>query len=238
MQTMPPILVVTRPAPAGRSFAEKVAQACQCDFMPVFSPGLRIVPMDAMVPTTLKHVIFTSRNGVAQAERLCVPKSAHAWCVGGSTALAAQNLGFETTEGGGDAFQLLDLLLAERPEGDVAHIRGKYARGALAQSMNDAAIPCIDVCAYDQVVVPPNPELKSALLGDQPLVVPLFSARSGLTLTYESWRAPVHVVAMSSYVADAVTDWGVDTVQVAEMPTEDAMIQLTCATLYRVGRNL
>ena len=238
MQTMPPILVVTRPEAAGQAFIKKMRQASSTVFVPLLSPGLRIVPLDASIPSSLDHVVFTSQNGVAQAARLNVPKTAHAWCVGESTASAARQLGFEITQGGGDASQLLNLLLDQRLAGKIAHIRGKHTRGDFAQILQGAGQQCVDVYAYDQIVNPPSSELKSALLGEQPLVVPLFSARSGLTLTYESWRAPVHVVAMSSYVADAATDWGVDTVQIAEAPTEDAMIRQTCTTLFHLSQSL
>ena len=234
MQTMPPQLIVTRPIQTGESFARKVEQACGYKICTVLSPGLEVVPLNTTLPANVQHVIFTSAQGVAQAKRLLVPPAAHAWCVGRRTAEAAQALGFKVTVGGGDAVQLLHTMQDSQPVGPIVHIAGVHTRGDIAGTLRTAGMNCTAVAAYDQRVLAPKKVLVQALSGDQPVVIPLFSIRSGLTLTAIDWRAPVHVVAISQAVADSVTDWGADTVQVAERPDENSMITVTCRTLDRL----
>lgn len=234
MQTTPPKLIVTRPVETGAAFADKVEAACGYEIWRILSPGLKVIPLDAVLPNSIDHVIFTSAQGVAQAQRLNVPFSAHAWCVGRRTAEAAKALGFAVTVAGGDALQLLMTLQDARPSGTLLHIAGVHTQGDIAGNLQNAGLHCAAIAAYDQQVQEPTLPLLDALSGDQPVVIPLFSARSSLILTGTTWRAPVHVIAISQAVADAVTDWGADTVQTALRPDEISMITVTCRTLDRL----
>lgn len=234
MQTMPPLLIVTRPLATGQPFAEKVRD----QFGPVetiLSPGLKIVPKDAAVPDDIAHLIFTSANGVAQTARLGLPTNAHAWCVGTKTAEAAKAQGFATTMGGGDAFQLIETVKEAAPKGRIIHVAGQNRQGDVAATLRRNGLDCGELVAYDQVISPPTPELQKAMLGDRPLVIPLFSARSGLTLLGVERRAPLHIIAISPNVADAATDWDVETVACADRPDEPAMVQETCKVLDRLN---
>ena len=235
MQTMPPLLIVTRPYSTGQAFARKILDA----FGPVdviMSPGLKILPLDVSVPDDISNVIFTSANGVAQANRLHLPITAHAWCVGQKTAAAAKSLGFKTTLGGGDAYQLIETVKEAAPQGKIIHVTGQHRQGDVAATLRRSGLDCVEVIAYDQLVCTPTPDFENALLGDRPLVIPLFSARSGLTFLGMKRRAPLHIVAISLAVAEAVTDWRVDTVACACQPNEAAMVEETCKVLDRLIR--
>ncbi|WP_165611860.1 uroporphyrinogen-III synthase [Cognatiyoonia koreensis] len=228
---MPAKLIITRPSSSGKDFARKVNSQLGYDVPAVLAPGLAIRECDPKIPDGIQHVIFTSVHGVAQARRLRVPTTAHAWCVGEKTRRAADEIGFESTVGGGDAQQLLQTILNAKPVGLIAHIAGRHTRGDIAYVLQCAGLTAVEVTAYDQVVLPAPEELIAALHGNIPLVAPLFSARSGLILTATEWHPPVHVIAISRQVADFVTDWGADTVQIAEMPNEMAMLDATCRTV-------
>jgi len=234
MQTMPPLLIVTRPVDKGQSFVDDVVEQCG-PLDVILSPGLKIVPLDPAVPTDIAHLIFTSANGVAQASRLRLPIKAHAWCVGTKTAQAAQALGFATTVGGGDALQLIETVKEAAPLGKILHVAGQHRTGDVAMSLRLSGLNCAELIAYDQQVCAPSPALENALLGDRPLVIPLFSARSGLTILGVERRAPLHLVAISQTVAQAAADWGVDTVVCAEKPEGPAMVDATCKLLDRLN---
>lgn len=233
MQTMPPILIVTRPLETGGSFAAKVVEAEPVEV--ILSPGLEIVPLEATLPDVIDHLIFTSANGVAQAKRLGLPLTAHAWCVGHKTEAAAAALGFETTFGGGDALQLIETVKVAAAKGRIVHVTGQHRQGDVAATLRRSGLDCSEIIAYDQVVCLPTPEFLRALKGDRHLVIPLFSARSGLTFSSIERRAPLHVVAISQTVADLVTDWDIDTVASAESPSEAAMVDATCKVLNRLN---
>lgn len=234
MQTMPPLLIVTRPLETGKVFADQVCKK----FGPVdavFSPGLKIVPMAASVAPNVAHLIFTSANGVAQADRLSLPKTAHAWCVGRKTAETAAALGFATTNGGGDAFQLIETVKIAAPRGKIMHVAGQYRQGDVSATLRRSGLDCEELVAYDQQVCAPSLDFRNALLGDRPLVIPLFSARSGLSFLGIERRAPVHIIAISRTVAEMVSDWHVDTVTCAESPDGPAMVDETCKVLDRIN---
>jgi len=234
MQTMPPLLIVTRPFETGRSFAAKVQDQFG-EVEAILSPGLKIVPLDPVVPKDIAHLIFTSANGVAQTDRLKLPKDAHAWCVGSKTAEAAKAQGFATTVGGGDAYQLIETVKDAAPKRKIVHVAGQNRLGDIAATLRRSGLDCSEVIAYDQEVCAPTPALRRAMLGDRPLVIPLFSARSGLTILGIERFAPMHIVAISQNVADAATDWDVDTVVCAMRPDELAMVDLTCKVLNRLN---
>ena len=85
---MTPTLIITRPEPAGGSFASRVIASLGRDIPVIYSPAFRIAWLDAVLPQT-DNVIFTSQNGVVAAQRLDLPQTATAWCVGDRTAKAA-----------------------------------------------------------------------------------------------------------------------------------------------------
>lgn len=222
-----PILLITRPKNDAVRLARAVTLAMGIPVQVVIAPLMRIVPVAVAGLTDLAHVIFTSANGVAQADD--VPRSAVAWCVGTRTAAAAKEAGFVVKVGGGDAGQLLELLLDAAPQGKIAHIRGKHARGGIAEGLNAAGIDCIDAVAYDQVAEPLNDVALDVLRGDVPIVAPLFSPRTAaLLMKNVPSGAPLHVVAMSGAVADVV---GPITVTVAEKPEGAAMVAAICHVL-------
>lgn len=231
MQTMPAQLIVTRPAETGADFARKVQKAYGDAVPVILSPGLTVVPVSARFPASASDVVFTSMHGVMQAHRLAIPLSAQAWCVGNRTAEAARALGFSAYAGGGDVGQLLDAIIDAMPRGRIVHIAGQHTRGDVVGTLIGAGLDCQEVTAYDQQVTKPTSELVSALSGDKPVVIPLFSARSGIMLSQIEWRAPVHIVAMSNHIADVVLDWGADTIRIAQKMDEPAMIAATCQVL-------
>jgi len=228
---MTPTLIVTRPDPQGAAFAAAVQRAWGGDLHVILSPLLQILSVPvAHDLSDLSGVIFTSFNGVAQAERLRLRTDIPAFCVGDRTAEAARDLGFETITSPGDAAQLTALIMSKRPIGHLAHIRGRHARGNIAPTLARAGIPCRDIIAYDQQVLPLTAQAQTALAGQNPVVVPLFSPRTGAIFAQSRpFEAPLHVVAISG----AVLPPGLpaQTTQVAATPDGSAMIAATLACL-------
>lgn len=226
---MAPILIITRPEPAGSRFAAAVQSQLSIPVKAIFSPGLVIVPCDVTLDQQPKHVVFTSANGVAQADRIGLDRSAKAWCVGPRTAKAAEDAGFDVEIGGTDAKQLTATLIAARPSGRIFHISGKHTRGSLVGDLNAQGLAAEGLVAYEQNALPANAALRRALKGDDPLVIPLFSARSGMLFMDQPRRAPLHIVAISQVVADEMAALGAVTVVAASEPDETAMVDATQA---------
>jgi len=221
---MKPILIVTRPAPDGARFAGLVQDAIDVDVL--LAPLQEIVPIEASCEADA--FIFTSSNGVAQAARLGL-KGGHAWCVGDRTAELARSVGFDAISAQGTVEEVLAMILADAPQGKIAHIRGKEARGDLGPRLRAAGINCVDVIAYEQREVALTPEAKAAIAGTTPVVLPLFSPRSAALLVGQVIIGPnVVILAMSDAVAKIIPD------QIAEVvpsPEGAAMLVATIKAL-------
>jgi uroporphyrinogen-III synthase len=228
---MTPTLIVTRPAPQGRRFAADLAARWDGALHVIQSPLLEIVPVAAQIDQP-DYLIFTSVNGVAAAEALKLPKGLTAWCVGAKTAEAAKAAGFGTVTGPGDAKGLVNDIITQRPNGQFAHIRGQHTRGDICARLTDAGLRCVDVIGYDQRPVPLTPEAKAALSATSPLIFPVFSPRTATILSNAGpFVAPIHVVALSGAVKDAVDMHSVTGISVAARPDADAMIDATLAAM-------
>ena len=198
----------------------------------ILSPALQIVPLPVNIPD-VAGLIFTSANGVAQAARLNLPSGLPAWCVGDRTADAATKAGFDAKAGPGDAAALIETIIAARPAGPLAHIRGEHARGDVAEKLTAAGIACADLVAYAQRPLPLNAAAKTALSGEKPVVLPLFSPRTGTILSGQGpFTAPLHVVAIS---AAALPDMAMQGAYVAAHPDGEAMVAATIACLQALG---
>ena len=231
---MSPILVLTRPEPEASRFAEALFAAWGQSCEVLRAPAFRIVPVEVSEDLSgTDHVVLTSANGVRQLDRLDIPKAATAWCVGNRTAEEARAVGFEARSAGGDAADLVALIAEAAPRGRMVHVSGRHTRGDVAGRLRALGLDCRAVVAYEQVEEPPTAALLGAMQGNRPLVAPVFSPRSTLSLMVANRTAPLHVIAMSGAVAQAVEGLDADTVRVARQPDGPAM---TDATLEVLGR--
>lgn len=225
-------LIITRPKPQSESFAAKIAARWSAPLDVVISPLMRIVPLNPRIDA-VDAVIFTSANGVEAAERLSIPKGIPAWCVGEKTAVLAQEAGFVPHIGPGDADGLIARIIADRPNGRLVHLRGKHTRGAVKDRLRAAGLDCADFVAYDQQPQMLNNDAKRALAAQEPVVLPLFSPRTATILRKQgSFCAPVHVIALSQAVAEAL-GYGVPwQITVATRPDLPAMLDATLVALH------
>lgn len=171
----------------------------------VISPLLAPAFLRPVLPVGAQAVIFTSETGVAAAVAggWALPRAAY--CVGDRTARAAQAAGFASRSAGGDAGDLVALLVQDRPPGRLLHLRGAEARGDVAATLTAAGIPAAEAVVYDQQPQPLTDEAHALLMGDDPVIVPLFSPRSArLFVAGGGWRAPLWIAALSPAVADEI----------------------------------
>lgn len=193
-----PTLIVTRPEPGGAAFAARLGRPAILSplMAPEFLP-LRLPEAEAL--------ILTSPTAVEALRRLAQPLPRLAFCVGDATARAAQALGLQAESAAGDAEALLALLLRRRPAGPLLHPCGRETRGDLAARLAAAGLPCTECVVYDQRPRPLQPEAVAALRGPVPVVLPVFSPRSGALLAAELARvkasAALWVAAISEVAA-------------------------------------
>jgi uroporphyrinogen-III synthase len=223
------VLILTRPAAAARRFRAELGDP---GLPMIESPALSIRPLPvSRPPGDWAGLILTSENGAAAALRMGFAPGTPVWAVGERTAQAAT--GLAATAAAGDAESLIALILSRRPAGPLLHIRGEHARGDIAARLTAAGIATAEITAYAQEALPLSPAALAALAGNDPVILPLFSPRSGaIILSQGPFAAPLHVAAISAAAAGPFQ--GVATsVTVAAEPGLAAMVDATNAAIRR-----
>jgi len=209
---------MTRPRPAAERFVASLPPEVQERIDPLFSPLIRIEPTGADALLSYKEgAIFTSANGVLHG-----PTGAGrpAFCIGTTTTQAATDHGWTAQAVGPDARSLCAALVTNPPDAPLVHLRGRHTRGDVAATLTRSGLQVREVAVYDQVLCPLTQQAKSALKGEQSVIVPLFSPRTARQFAKEAGRATsCHVIALSPAVAEAAG--GADVV--VDTPDADAM---------------
>lgn len=205
-QSIAPAVLLTRPPAQSDAFAHCLQASV---------PGLRVVVSPLMAPVFLKitlpecpirGVILTSQTGAEAAAGLRPHLPDLAYCVGDRTAQVAQEAGFRIRSAQGNAEALLALILRD-PVQPLLHLRGREARGDLAERLSAAGCATQERIVYAQEAQSLNAQAVDVLTGEAPVIVPLFSPRSA-EIFVAAWQAlpkhaPLHVVAISAAVAQA-----------------------------------
>lgn len=233
-QSLAPTVLLTRPAAQSASFAQSLQARVE---------GLRVVVSPLMVTVfhtvtlpkePLQGVILTSQTGAEAAGRLRTQLPDLAYCVGDRTAQVAREAGFRVQSAQGDAEALLALILREKPQA-LIHLRGREARGDLAQRLSAAGVFTQERVVYAQDAQPLSDEAVAVLSGKAPVLVPLFSPRSAEILG-AAWQglathAPLVVVAISQAVAEAAAFCPTKPVLAAH-PDAPSMLDAVLAQLH------
>lgn len=195
-------VLITRPKAQAEAFAASLEAAHGGPLHCVISPLIEIAPVAVVgALDEVKHVVFTSINGVSQAMRVGIPVGITAWCVGSRTAQAATELGFDVRIADGNNRSLVALIVAQAPVGRMVHLRGRHVAGTVVDDLAAAGINCEAVIAYDQVAIAPTQLALDTLKGETPIIVPLFSPRSAkLFGQIADFNAPLHLVVISEAI--------------------------------------
>jgi uroporphyrinogen-III synthase len=196
-------VLITRPTRQAQVFAAELEEGFGGPVQTVISPLMEVVdlPVEGSFDD-VSHVVFTSANGVAQTDRLNIPKTAIAWGVGAKTTKPAQDIGFETREAEGSNEKIVTLIVAARPVGRMVHIRGAYVAGDVTGALAQQGVICETVVAYDQKETAPSQAALDVLRGENPVIVPLFSPRTAkLFEKIGDFHAPLHLVVISEAVS-------------------------------------
>jgi uroporphyrinogen-III synthase len=218
-----PVVLVTRPEADAQRFVD-VLRTVSGPFSAIISPSFENETLSAEMPD-FETAIFTSRAGVAQAPR---GDGRLAFCVGDATARAAKDAGYISISADGSADDLVTLILRQRPNDALLHIRGEISRGDITKRLNDAGLRCKDVVAYRKAAKAPSQTIRDALAVNEMVILPVFSAETVSIL--ETWPLNFEgcaVVAISDLVAGASATLLPLNVVVSPAPNVHAMAQAT-----------
>jgi uroporphyrinogen-III synthase len=225
-----PLILLTRPLAQSERFARALAAELP-DVEVVIAPLMEVVALNAPSrAAAARTLIFTSENAVPQAGS---GAGRVAWCVGGRTAQAAQEAGFNAISVAGTADDLVARLITEHPEGPVWHLHGVHVRGDIAGRLEKAGVAVEEAAVYDQRAVPPGAEFHTALARDG-VIVPIFSPRSGQLFAQAVGAATprLTLIAISDAARRALPEAWQNGVELAESPNAEAMLE---AITRRIG---
>lgn len=198
-------VIITRPARGAARTAGLLRDGGVEDSAIVISPLLRIAAAGSPVDVSrFCGVILTSENGALAAP----PPAAgmRAWCVGESTAAAARRKGYAAIAADGNAESLIDLLVTERPAGQLAWLRGKDVAVDLEPVLRAQGAEVRSFTVYEQIPCQLNIRAADALRSSG-CVLPLFSAKAASVISGATLQLPDlghEIICLSQRVADAV----------------------------------
>lgn len=200
------------------------------------SPLQRIEWVDFDRVSDFDALIFTSQNGVLSWTRAeNVPRGV-AYCVGPRTAELARDYGFDAVDAGGDAEDLIAHILKAAPNGPLLHIRGEHGQGDIANRLNSAGIETHQLVTYRQVAMDLTDQAVSALMGDCPVIAPLFSPRSATLFAQALPKgAAPWVAVISPNAADRLDVVLQRRMMVSKQPNADGMLDVIGDILGQVG---
>lgn len=220
-------IVLTRPRAQSAAFAAAL-KAQYGDLSIVIAPTIEIVflPIDVDF-AAFDALVFTSQNGVRSYAKAKGPKGLRAYCVGSQTARLASEIGLEATSADGDITALNTLLLESACGAKLLHLSGRLSAGEVEGNVTKLE-------SYEQRPLKPDVKLEALLMGEKPLVVPLFSsyaAKRFQALYGPPSKAKVTAVCMSESVADVLDNdrfagmrARYEGILICPEPTRDAMI--------------
>lgn len=232
-------ILVTRPEPAARRAAERIAARLGARAAVLVCPIVDIVRDASGLPRLGggETVVFTSGNAVEALAEAVPMRGFRCYCVGEATAALARRLGFDAQAAGATAGDLAETIIADRPAEPCLYLRGEHVSCDLAERLRAAGIAAQEAVVYRQIARPLAAEAREILAGSAPVAVPVFSAMAARLLAAEPGiRAPLYVAAMSDGVAAALAPLRPAMLRVAGAPTLEGVLDELEALCAAAGR--
>ena len=224
---MPPVILITRPEPYGAEFAATLRTLPGGDLSMILSPALQIGALGTVPDLgAYSWLIFTSRNGVRHFVDASARRDIPVYAVGDATADEARRAGMDAISCGGDARDLVARIIADGVRGPMLHLRGAHAAADIVGALNDAGIEAGEAVLYSQEAAPLTDAARACLLGDVPVIAPVFSPRSAEALFNGAPpSAPIVVLAISDAAAARVPKGAAREVIIADRPDTAAILR-------------
>lgn len=228
--TRPPV-IITRAMPGA---AETEARLVSTGYMPCLSPALELLglPEPEFEDTAFGQIIFTSANAVRFYCETSDARDKVAWCVGPSTARAAEEAGFgDIRIGPGNGDQLTELILSDTTSADtpLLHVANDAAAGKIVSALNAAGRQASFVPLYTtQTAKALSPAAAQLIESQQPALILIHSAKGAATfhsLLGNQSLTPFTIVAISEAAAAPLKGHGARALIIASAPTEDALFE-------------
>ncbi|MEQ9436315.1 uroporphyrinogen-III synthase [Hyphomonas sp.] len=223
-------VIVTRAEPAA---ADTVSRLLAAGYKAILSPVLTLEGLPDAEPDMagIRHLIFTSANGVRFFPERGGMGEAVVWCVGEATAAAARQAGGrDVREGSGNGADLAAMILAapETREGGLLHVANVAAAGDLVATLKGAGLDARFSALYRTVPARAlAPEALDALATAPRSVVLIHSAKGAAAFREASVGmnlSPVVFVAISDAASQPLDGCGARAIIKAASPSETALM--------------
>ena len=226
----PPLILLTRPAPASANFAARLAVA-HPTLEVLISPLQNVQMLDWTRPSgDPDALIFTSQNAVLAATSAGLTGTAY--CVGNQTAEAADRAGFRAISAAGDAADLIARITADGPR-SLWHLHGRSTKGDVAGILRAAGFTLSEAVVYDLTPLPLTAPALAALTETRPVLLPIFSPRSAARLAevLTPATAPLTLLSLSAAVDRAASAIPARQRRIAKRPDADGMLEIVAWAL-------
>ena len=226
----PPLILLTRPAPASARFAARLAVA-HPQVEVLISPLQEVRMLDWTRPAqAAAALIFTSQTAVLAAAAAGL--GGRAYCVGNQTAEAAERAGFDASSAGGDAAALTARITTDGPR-HLWHLHGPSTTGDVAGTLRAAGFTVSEAVVYDLIALPLTAAAQAALTGPRPILLPIFSPRSAARLAevLTLATAPLTLLGLSAAVDHAASAIPARHRHIAKRPDADGMLEIVAWAL-------
>ena len=223
-------VIVTRAEPAA---ADTVVRLKAAGYEAILSPALTLesLPGAKLDMDGVRHLIFTSANGVRYFLERQGTGALTVWCVGEATAEAVrQGGGKDVREGDGNAADLARMILAspETLDGALLHVANEAAAGDLVATLKKADLDARFAALYRTVPVRTlSPEAASALAMAPRVAVLVHSAKGAAAFCEAAGGidlSRVVFVAISPAASQPLAGCGARAVVNAAHPNETALM--------------
>lgn len=231
-------LLMTRPRAASERFVARIRPETRDRVSVIHSPLLAIRPLPGDIDLDgIRGLIFTSANAVCIASSRIATRDLPCFCVGETTTGAAQSAGWTAQCAGATSEALVAGLLRSRPASPLLHLRGLHTRGDPAAILTGSGLTVRDQAIYDQQLVDFSPEARAALVGDEPVIAPVFSPRSARQFAGTAKiTAPLWLVALSDAVAQPLLSLPYQQLKVAKTPSNGAIHKALAKMIAKAAR--
>ncbi len=236
---MPPLILITRPQEGSEAFAAELRAHLGPAAAICVAPLMRIDPADDLPDLApYRTLIFTSAHGVSAFARATPRRDFTCYTVGDATAAAARQAGFDPITGPGNGRALAAQIRQDAPGQPCLYLRGDHVAFDMARALGSAGIETHQATVYRQVPCPLPPEARVLVEQADPLIVPVFSARSAqLLLDALPIDASLHIGAISDAAARAIPRDRAAVIRVAGATDRSAMLKCV-ATLWSEANRL
>jgi uroporphyrinogen-III synthase len=216
-----PVILLTRPKAGSERVAAKLANV-EADI--IQCPLIEFEEGETAPKGSYGAIVLTSATSAQYCKGF---EGMTAYCVGDRTAEIAKTAGLSPISAGGDVEALFDLIVTRSAFETLLHVRGAHHRGDLARRLSKAGVQTDCWIAYRQVPCLLSDKAKTALDGENQVILPLFSPMTArICIEQRPFLAPLSVISLSEAVSVVAQPLNAEWTRVAKAPTMDEMLPL------------